>query len=180
MHDGSQRIRDPSQLAGLSVRRLLSWRAPGPVVIEAAGTPLARVHEWERRLSQRLGACGCEHGGMGLLLGLALCLVYWLLRPGDWGEVAAHEWWAALALLSVASTAGKVMGLRVAQRELQRTAREIRAQWLSTHDTHANLSSGAGTAAHASMPRDVQREVPRGQATHAQRGAACCGKPRPR
>ena len=161
MSDDPKRIRDPSQLADLSVRRLFSWRAPPPVAIEALGTPLARVHEWERRLSQRLGACGCEHGGVGLLLGLALCLAYLLLRPSGWGDAAAAEWWASLGLLCATSTAGKIIGLRVAQRELQRTAREIRAQWVAPQDTNTSAS--------------VRRQMPRATSAQVQRARPCCG-----
>lgn len=164
MADEFNRIRDPSQLAGLNVRRMLSWRSPRRIMIEAAGTPLERVHEWERRLSRLQGACGCEQGGVGLILGLAGYLLFLLLRPGGWGDPGRVELWVGVAVLSVTSTAGKVVGLRLAQRELQRTAREIRAQWVTRQP--------AGSPPGGEAPRSTGGKV--------HRSSRCCGRPLPR
>lgn len=131
MADELHHIQEPSQLDRLSVRRLLSWRAPPRIVIDAGGTPQARVQEWERGLSHLLSACGCEQGGAGLILGMVGYLLFLLLRPGGWGDPGSAELWVGAATLTVTSTAGKVIGLRLAQRELKRTVREIRAQWVT-------------------------------------------------
>lgn len=164
MADEYHRIQDPSQLAGLSVRRLMSWRAPARISIEAAGAPLLRVHEWERRLSRLQGACGCEQGGVGLILGLAGFVLFLLLRPGGWGEPGSAELWAGVAVLSITSTVGKLIGLRHAQRELQRAAREIRAQWVTQQP-------GGGT------PR---RQAAGSAGGRFYQSLRCCGRSSPR
>lgn len=129
MDDRFHRVRDPSQLADLSVRRLLSWRAPAPVSIEAAGTPLRRVRSWEQRLGSLQSACGCEQGAIGMVVGLLGYLAYMLLRPGGWGDPGSAELWTGFAVLCVTTSVGKAIGLQLAQRHLQQAAREIRAQW---------------------------------------------------
>jgi len=153
-----RRIRHPSQLSGLAVRHLFSWRAPGPIAIEASGTASERVRAWEQRLARLQGACGCQQGGLGLLVGLAGYLLYLVLRPGGWGDPGSLELWIGIAVLCITSTVGKVIGLRVAQRELRRAAREIRAQWLAQ-------GSGSDRAKH----RPPQAFPGRTD------GSACCG-----
>lgn len=157
------RIQEPSQLEGLRVRRLWSWRAPARVAIDAAAAPIERAREWERSLSRLQGACGCEQGGVGLILGLAGYLLFLLLRPGGWGDPGSAELWAGAATLALSSTAGKVIGLRLAQRELQRTAREIRAQW---------ATEGRGSSPQRAFTH------PAGGPTLRKPG--CCGGPPPR
>lgn len=164
MADEFHRIREPSQLEGLSVRRLLSWRAPARIVIDAAGTPDERVQEWERGLSRLQGACGCEQGGAGLILGLAGYLLFLLLRPGGWGDPGSTELWIGAATLTVTSTAGKVIGLWLAQRELQRTAREIRAQWVT--------QKAGGSPAPRGAPHRTTSSI--------HKTSGCCGGPSPR
>lgn len=129
MDDRFHRVRDPSQLAHLSVRRLMSWRAPARIAIEAAGTPLERVRSWEQRLGRLQSACGCEQGAIGMVVGLLGYLGYLLLRPGGWGAPGSAELWTGFAVLCVTTSAGKAIGLQRAQRRLQQAAREIRAQW---------------------------------------------------
>lgn len=129
MDDRFHRIRDPSQLADLSVRRLMSWRAPAPIAIDAAGTPRERVSSWEQRLGNLQSACGCEQGAVGMLIGILGYLVYMLFRPGGWGDPGSVELWTGFAVLCVTSSVGKAIGLQLAQRRLQQAAREVRAQW---------------------------------------------------
>lgn len=129
MSNEVHRIRDPSQLADLSVRRLLSRRPPTRIEIEAIGTSTERVRAWEQRISQLQGACGCEQGGIGLIAGLVGYAAFLLLRPGGWGDVGSTELWVGVAVLFITATLGKVVGLRMARRGLQRAVREIRAQW---------------------------------------------------
>jgi hypothetical protein len=142
------RIREPSQLSTLAVRRLFSRRAPGRIAIEAAGTPADRVLAWEQRLARLQGACGCQQGGVGLLVGLAGSLLYLLLRTGGWDDPGSQELWIGVGVLCVTSTLGKVIGLRLAQRELRRAAMEVRAQWLAQGESRPTRQR-PGPAFHA-------------------------------
>lgn len=164
MDDGFHRIRDPSQLADLSVRRLMSWRAPAPVAIQAAGTPSERVRAWERRLGGLQSACGCEQGAVGMFVGLLGYLAYLLMRPGGWGDPGSAELWTGFAVLCVTTSVGKAVGLRLAQQRLQQAAREIRAQWTSQREQIG----------------DPSRESSRGSRGAALRTTCCGAEPQPR
>jgi hypothetical protein len=140
-----RRIREPSQLGGLVVRSILSFRTPPRISIDAADVPSMRVHAWEERLSQLQGACGCEQGGVGLLIGVTGFLLYLLLRPGAFAFETV-DFWTGITVLFISSTAGKVIGLRIAQRELQKAVRAVRDQWAGEHRTVGVVPTSIGAS----------------------------------
>lgn len=123
--------------------------------------PAERARAWERRLSRLQGACGCEEGGIGLLVGVAGYLLYLTLRPGGWSPLDNFDLWAGLAVLFIGTSAGKLLGLRIAQRELQNAAWEIRAQWAARQS-----KDGPGLTEAAQNFR------------HGIRASTCCGDSR--
>lgn len=128
MSDARQ-IREPAQLASLSVRSLFSLRSPANVAIRTTDVPAVRARAWEAHLSRLQAACGCEQGGMGLLAGSAGYALYLFARPGGVDGLGSFDIWVGIAVLCVSTSVGKILGLRMAKRELRRAVREIRAQW---------------------------------------------------
>jgi hypothetical protein len=82
---------------------------------------------------------------MGLLIGLGGYATYLFARPGGLRSFDQTDLWVGLALLFVTSTVGKFLGLRLAQQELRKAIREIRAQWPARRSTIA-YQTGDGSA----------------------------------
>ena len=142
MRDAEQ-IRDPAQLADLSVRGLFSMRAPATVSIKTTDVPVARARAWEAHLSRLQGACGCEQGGVGLLAGVAVYAIYLFARPDGIDGLDSFDIWAGVAVLCVSTSLGKVLGLRRARRELRKAVREIRSQWTAQQSGTAGALGSA-------------------------------------
>jgi len=124
-----QSIRDPSQLAELTVWRIMPSRASKGVVLETEGASVESVREWERQLNYLQNACGCEQGAFGLIIGMIGYIVYLFLRDGGWGHPGKHEFWVGLAVIVFSASVGKLLGLSLAQRRLTQVIREIQSQW---------------------------------------------------
>lgn len=95
---------------------------------------------------------------MGLLVGLLICGIYWVGRHGGLGRIDSTEIWVGIAVLFVSTSIGKFIGLRRAQSELQKAARQLRAQWELLTPDIALRSAGER--------RDGPRTL----------GPACCGR----
>ena len=124
-----QSIRHPSQLESLTVWRLKPPRDPPGIHVEAEGPSPERVRSWNRQLTALQAACGCEEGGFGLLAGLLGYLAFLFLRPGGWDHPGWREFWIGMAVITVTTSLGKLVGLLSAQRKLDRLLREIRSEW---------------------------------------------------
>lgn len=124
-----QHIRHPSQLADLTVWRIIASRVPHPVLIEAEGASAERVLSWGRELSQLQSACGCEQGAFGLLAGVVGYALFLLFGAGGFGHLGRKEIWVGLGVIAVTTSVGKLFGLLAAQRRLKRVIKEIQSQW---------------------------------------------------
>jgi hypothetical protein len=129
-----QNIRHPSQLAALTVWRLMPSLGPGRVLIDAEAASADRVRSWERQLSRLQTACGCEQGALGLLVGVIGYMLFLLLRSGGWGHPARKEFLIGLGVVVATTCVGKLLGLWLAQRRLDRVIKEIQSQW-KPHDS---------------------------------------------
>lgn len=123
----SRVISHPDELAGLSV---LPWRrlgGAGQIRIADDSVDAETRGDWQNRLNRLYFACGCPEGATGTLIALAAYVVGWLaLRPdlGVGGTIAA-----GFAAAVVGGIAGKVVGLRAADRALQVEIRRISDAW---------------------------------------------------
>ena len=122
-----------TQLAALSAARL---RRSGRYRVHLGGEfANDSQHEmWERELNRHLQDCGCDSGAFGLIVGVALGLLYWYLSRG-----VEHGYGPYVAILmSVAgAVAGKTHGRIRANIRFQRTI----GDWQSSR--HAGGPSGA-------------------------------------
>lgn len=124
-----QNIRHPSQLAALTVWRLMPSLAPGRVLIDPEAAPADRVRSWERELNHLQTACGCEQGAIGLFVGLIGYMFFLLVRSGGWGNPGREEFWIGLGVVVVTTSVAKLLGLWSAQRRLDRVIKEIQSEW---------------------------------------------------
>ena len=81
----------------------------------------------ERAASRAGKPCGCEQGGYGLLIGVAVAALY-LLWQGHLFAATAHELYLSLALVFSMSIAGKFIGIFFETRALQREATKALSQ----------------------------------------------------
>lgn len=86
-----------------------------------------RARAWERRLNSLQRACGCEAAGIGLAIGAVVAVVSWWASDADIATGVAVA--RSAALVFVAATVGKLIGLWRAERRLQRLIAEIPAEW---------------------------------------------------
>ena len=133
MGNQPQDIRHPSELATLSVWRLIPSLAPSRVLISADAASADRVRSWERQLSRLQTACGCDQGALGLLVGATGYMAFLFLRSGGWGHPGRKEFWIGFGVVIATTSLGKLLGLWLAQRRLDRVIREIQSQW-KRHD----------------------------------------------
>lgn len=124
-----QRIRHPSQLAALRAWHLFPPRSRDRLAIDAQGSSAEHIRSWERQLNGLRSACGCEQGALGLIVGLVGYGLFLLLRSGGWGHPGRKELWLGLGVVVATTSAGKLLGLVVAQLRLKRVIAEIQAQW---------------------------------------------------
>ena len=60
--------------------------------------------------------CGCEQGGIGLLLGVAGYLAFLFLRPGGWQDAGWREFWIGAGIVFLTTSLGKLVGIVLARR----------------------------------------------------------------
>ncbi len=68
------------------------------------------------------------------MAGVVVYALFLLLRPGGWGQLGRRELWLGLGVVAATTSAGKLLGLLMAQRRLKRVIREIQAQWRPPQD----------------------------------------------
>ena len=129
MSEGIRRISHPSQLAALAGWQFNPSHARERVQLETQAASPEKVRSWEAQLTRHQSPCGCEQGGVGLLVGIVGTLLFLLLRPGGWGDPGWPEFFAGLGVVLVTTSAGKAVGILVARYRLQRVTREIQSEW---------------------------------------------------
>jgi hypothetical protein len=139
------RVQQPSELDRLTVWRLAPSRAPD-LAIETNAASRHRIRTWEKELTRQQRSCGCDQGAWGLVLGVATYLAFLSLRPGGWGHPGHHEAWVGAAVVAGTTTAGKFIGLALAQRRLRHLVSAVRAEWNGQlGDSMRSRSSARGT-----------------------------------
>lgn len=106
-------IRNAADLA-----RLMTWPRPTQVQLDLPGKPAPEIAIWQSRLVTSLSACGCTEGAIGLIAGLAVALIVWMLGmlPGQGAWITAAIF---LAVAVIGALIGKGIGRLRARRALQ-------------------------------------------------------------
>jgi len=129
MKSKNQIISHPSQLNGLSVLPVFRFPGKGVIEIDAPDIDSKTKAQWEHNLNKYYFGCGCDKATVGLLIGIASIVLWYLLNSSSQELSLFMDILISAVVLFLFTAIGKYIGLLLIQRKLNVLIEQIKSKW---------------------------------------------------